>query len=178
MALGATIVLSACDENLTLSTRDIGENGVVQYAQVSNTFGGTGGNQSPRLAWKHAPAAAKSFVVTMYDPDAHTGSGFWHWNVLDLPASTKHLDSHAGAAGNVGLPAGALQGYTDYSTSAYGGPCPPVGDKPYHYIFMLYALSIPDVTAVVGPNPGGSLLGFVTLATATAKTSFTAIYGL
>lgn len=175
IVLTAVFSLSACYDKFTLSSPDIGPDGVIKNAQVYNSFGCTGNNQSPRLEWKNAPDAAKSFVVTMYDPDAPTGSGFWHWTVLDLPGSTRSLGSNAGAAGNAGLPAGALQGYTDYGTSAYGGPCPPVGDKPHHYVFTVYAMNIASTGLTAGAP--GALVSFVAKANSIASASFTATFG-
>lgn len=178
MALSTMLTLGACGSSnmpFSLSSPDIGADGVIQNAQAFNSFGCTGNNQSPRLMWQGAPVGTKSFAVTMYDPDAPTGSGFWHWTVLDLPASTTSLGSNAGAAGNAGLPAGAFQGYTDYGSSAYGGPCPPVGDTPHHYVFTVYAMNI----ASAGLNAGatGGLVGFVAKANSIASASFTATYG-
>src|SRR5579864_2680158 len=88
-------------------------------------FGCAGGNVSPHLQWDGAPAGTKSFAVTCYDPDAPTGSGFWHWVVVNIPASVHELSSGAGNPANGMLPAGALQVRTDTGTPGYAGPCPP-----------------------------------------------------
>ncbi len=95
----------------------------------------TGQNVSPALSWTGAPKGTKSFAVSIYDPDAPTGSGFWHWWVADLPADTAGLPK--GAGGGTGLPAGALQVRNDFSQTGYGGPCPPKG-QPHHYHITIY----------------------------------------
>jgi Raf kinase inhibitor-like YbhB/YbcL family protein len=130
-------------------------------------FGGTGGNVSPDLAWTGAPDAAGSFAITCFDPDAPTGSGFWHWVVIDLPATTTRLPEGAGSG--AGLPSGARQIRTDFGSAGYGGPCPPVGDHPHRYRFTVHAVALDrlpvadDVTAAVV----GFQLSAHTLATAT-----------
>lgn len=88
-------------------------------------FGCAGGNQSPHLAWSDAPAGTKSFAVTCYDPDAPTGSGFWHWVVVNIPPDATELALDAGNPNAGKLPRGALMTRTDYGMAAYGGPCPP-----------------------------------------------------
>jgi hypothetical protein len=114
-------------------------NGRIGSTQVYNSFGCSGANQSPDLSWKDLPKATKFVAVTMFDPDAPTGSGFWHWVVFNLPATTTTLKANAGAADGSGLPEGAIQGRTDFGTYAYGGPCPPPG-LDHRYIFKVYAL--------------------------------------
>jgi Raf kinase inhibitor-like YbhB/YbcL family protein len=130
-------------------------------------FGCAGGNKSPHLRWSGAPAGTKSFAVTCFDPDAPTGSGFWHWLVVNIPANVTELPLGAGSAGGE-LPAGALQTRTDFGVPGYGGPCPPEGDHPHRYLFTVFAVSAEKLpvaadtsAAVVGFN-----LNFATLAKA------------
>ena len=116
---------------------------------ASVAFAGCGGgNVSPDLHWTGAPASTKSFAITEFDPDAPTGVGFWHWTVVNIPASVTDLP--AGAA----LPAGAVAGLTDYGMAGYQGPCPPQGDKPHRYKFTVSALDIPVVQGVTAGSTG------------------------
>ena len=124
-------------------------------------------NRSPHLKWSDAPAGTKSFAVTCYDPDAPTGSGFWHWLVVNIPANVNELAEGAGSAGGK-LPTGALQTRTDFGAPGYGGPCPPAGDHPHRYLFTVFAVKadkldvkVDTSAAVVGFN-----LHFNTLAKA------------
>jgi Raf kinase inhibitor-like YbhB/YbcL family protein len=121
-------------------------------------FGGTGGNVSPALSWTGAPEGTRGFALTCFDPDAPTGSGFWHWVVVNLAPSVSGLPAGAGSGGTVGLPEGALQTRTDFGSVGYGGPCPPVGDHPHRYVFTVHAL---DVAALpVAADTPAAVIGF------------------
>jgi Raf kinase inhibitor-like YbhB/YbcL family protein len=159
----------------TLTSTDVKAGATLTAQQVFNGMGCTGQNISPELSWKGAPAGTKSFAITTYDPDAPTGSGWWHWMVYNIPATTTSLAAGAGDKARKLLPAGAAEGPTDFGTPGWGGPCPPAGDKPHHYIFTVYALKTDKLdipanatSAMVGFNLTGNLLG---------KASFTALYG-
>jgi len=130
-------------------------------------FGCAGGNQSPHLAWSGAPSGVKSFAVTCFDPDAPTGSGFWHWVVVNIPAHVTELPAGAGNPGGK-LPAGALMTRTELGNSGYLGPCPPEGDHPHRYLFTVFAVGKDklDVTADTSPAVVGFNLHFNTLAKA------------
>lgn len=143
-------------------------------AQVFNGMGCTGRNISPELSWTGAPAATRSFAITVYDPDAPTGSGWWHWVVYNIPARTMKLAAGAGAANSTSLPAGAKQGNTDFGAAAYGGPCPPKGDAPHHYIFTVYALDAANLD--IPASATAAYVGFNLHAHTIAKASFTALY--
>ncbi len=103
-------------------------------------FGCAGGNRSPHLKWSNVPDGTKSFAVTCFDPDAPTGSGFWHWVVVNIPATTTELALDAGNPKSGLLPKGALQTRTDFGAAGYGGPCPPEGDHPHRYLFTVHAV--------------------------------------
>jgi Raf kinase inhibitor-like YbhB/YbcL family protein len=131
-------------------------------------FGCEGNNRSPHLAWLGAPAGTKSFAVTCLDPDAPTGSGFWHWLVVNIPANVTELDLDAGNLKAAKLPQGALQTRTDFGTPGYGGPCPPAGDHPHRYLFTVFAVGTDrlSVTADTSAAVIGFQLHFNTLARA------------
>ncbi len=137
-------------------------------------FGCAGGNASPQLAWDGAPEGARSFALTCYDPDAPTGSGFWHWLVVNIPVETRALPAGAGDPASGLMPPGALQTRTDFGAPGYGGPCPPQGDHPHRYLFTLFAVSeerLP-LTADAMPAVVGFTLNFNTL----EKTSLMGLY--
>jgi Raf kinase inhibitor-like YbhB/YbcL family protein len=166
---------AAAQGKFRLTSTDVHQGQHIAAAQVFNGMGCTGNNVSPALSWSGAPAGTKSFAVTAYDPDAPTGSGWWHWVVYNIPANVTTLPSGAGDPSKNLLPAGASQGNTDFGAAGYGGPCPPAGDKPHHYIFTVYALNtekldIPGTAtaAYVGFNIHGHQLG---------KATLTALYG-
>ena len=131
-------------------------------------FGCQGGNKSPHLAWSEAPAGTRSFAVTCFDPDAPTGSGFWHWLVVNIPPGMSELAVDAGNRSTPKLPAGALQTRTDFGSPGYGGPCPPAGDHPHRYLFTVFAVGadILQVTADTSAAVVGFQLHFNTLAKA------------
>jgi Raf kinase inhibitor-like YbhB/YbcL family protein len=131
---------SASAQTFTLKSNDLG--GQFSNEFTLNGFGCTGANKSPELSWQNAPEGTKSFAITIYDPSAPTGSGWWHWVVFDLPATTFELKQSAGTPGNHLLPQTAIQSITDFGQPGYGGPCPPVGDAPHPYIITVYALKI------------------------------------
>lgn len=157
----------------TLTSTDV-KSGVFTDAQVLNTFGCSGGNVSPQLSWTNAPAGTKSFVLTMFDPDAPTGSGFWHWVVVNIPTSIGELPT--GASTNATkLPPGSLETRTDLGTPGYGGPCPPAGNKPHRYIFTLHALKVEKLDVDV--QTSAALVGFNVYMQEIGKATLTARYG-
>ncbi len=157
---------------LTLTSPDIKPGGKIVDEQVFNGWDCTGKNVSPALAWSGAPKGTKSFAVSMYDPDAPTGSGFWHWWVANIPASVTSLPKGAGSG--TGLPEGAVQPHNDFSLAGYGGPCPPKG-KPHHYVITVYALKADKLD--VDANASAAVFGFNANANVLAKATLTGLYG-
>ena len=133
---------------------DLEAKGRITAAHVFNGMGCSGQNISPALNWSNAPAGTKSFAVTAYDPDAPTGSGWWHWVMYNIPASVTSLP--AGAGNGRDAPRGSQQGRTDFGSKGYGGPCPPAGDKPHHYHFTVFALKVDKIDV-----PGDATAAYV-----------------
>jgi len=159
----------------TLVSPDIGQGKDIPDAQVFNGFGCKGKNLSPELHWSGAPEGTQSFALMVHDPDAPTGSGFWHWIVYNIPADTDHIPAEAGDPKQPrGLPKGAVQGRTDFGTVGYGGPCPPPG-KPHHYHFRLFALKVPKLD--LPADATGAMIGFNVNANKLAETDLMGIYG-
>ena len=173
LAAALLLPLSAHAADFTVTSTDIAEGKPLSTQQVFKGFGCDGGNRSPHLSWKGAPAGTKGFAVTAYDPDAPTGSGWWHWTVVNLPADTTALATGAGSAGGK-LPAGAVQGRTDFGQAGFGGACPPAGDKPHRYQFVVWALKTD--TLPIDAQSSGALVGFMLNSNVLAKAQLTAVY--
>ncbi|MCE1236330.1 MAG: kinase inhibitor [Hyphomicrobiales bacterium] len=158
---------------LRIWSNDLVDGGRLPDAQVFDGMGYAGGNLSPHLAWEGEPEGVKSFVVTCFDPDAPTGSGWWHWIVSDIPADVHELPTGAGS-GRAPLPAPAIQSRTDFGFSHYGGAAPPRGEV-HRYVFTVHAVTAPSLG--VDDQASGALVGFVTNAHRAAKASLTVTYG-
>ncbi len=152
-----------------LTSPDVGR--WLNKTQEYRGYGCTGQNVSPALSWSGEPAGTKSFALTVFDPDAPTGHGWWHWIVVNLPADVHALPS--GASGRA-MPAGAVETRTNFGHAGYGGPCPPLGDKPHRYVFTIHALDVTrlDVRSDMAPEQVISLIRAHTI----AQASFTAHY--
>lgn len=159
-------------KTFTLSSNDLG--GEATKVQEFNGFGCSGENQSPQLSWQNAPEETKSFAITMYDPDAPTGSGFWHWVVFDIPASVNELVTNAGNAALNLIPKGAVQSITDYGIKGFGGPCPPEGHGFHQYIITVHALKTEKLGLDENTNP--AIVGFNLWNHTLAKASIVAYY--
>ncbi|NOU11071.1 MAG: YbhB/YbcL family Raf kinase inhibitor-like protein [Nitrospira sp.] len=165
-------ISAAADFQLVSPT--IKHKGMIGKAHVFDGFGCTGDNVSPELRWNNAPKGTKSFAVTMYDPDAPTGSGWWHWVIFNIPPDISALAAGAGKPGGSGEPQRAVQSTTDFGQPGYGGPCPPPGHKPHRYIFTVFALKVDQLP--LKPEASGAMVGYYLNQNALAKASFTGLY--
>ena len=163
---------AGADPAFTVKSADIQDQQTLKAAQVYKGFGCNGGNQSPQLEWSNAPTGTKSFAVTMYDPDAPTGSGWWHWVVYDIPASVHQLAAGAGRPGK--LPDGAKHGRNDFGNHDFGGACPPAGDKPHRFIVTVYALKVDKLGVPADASP--AMIGFMLNANRLAAARLIGIY--
>ena len=153
----------------TVTSNDFKEGGTLPDAHVK-----AHGDTSPHLSWSGAPEGTKSYAVTCYDPDAPTGSGFWHWTVANIPADVTELAPGAGAVGGANLPKGAVQGRTDYGDAGFGGAAPPPGHGPHRYIFTVFAVDTDKLD--VTPDNSGAVFGFNLHFHTLARAQITAIY--
>ncbi len=160
-------------EGFTLKSDDI--SGQLTNAQVFNGFGCTGENISPSLSWDNVPKGTKSFAITMYDKDAPTGSGWWHWIVVDIPKDVTNIEQNSGNVSLDLMPEGAIQTRTDYGQSGFGGACPPVGHGAHQYVITVYALD--RETLGVNADAAPALVGYMINAHTIAKASVIAYYG-
>jgi len=164
-------------DSFTLESAEVKPGSTIAEAQVYKGFGCEGGNVSPSLKWKNAPAGTKSFAVTVYDPDAPTGSGWWHWVVFNIPAATTALPKGAGDPKSKAMPKGAIQSRTDFGADGYGGPCPPTGDKPHHYQITVFAVDVDKLPDAKDHNASAALVGFDLHFHTLAKATITGLYG-
>ncbi|GBF51219.1 Raf-like protein [Leptospira ryugenii] len=168
--IGFSISISAADFQVTSPT--ISEGGTLNNKHVFDQFGCKGENLSPSLKWTNAPLGTKSFAVTVFDLDAPTGSGWWHWTLVNIPANITELKE---GANKKNLPKGVVEGRTDFGKPGFGGPCPPAGDKPHRYVFTVYALKTAKLD--INSDSSGALVGYNIGFTSLAKASITINYG-
>ncbi len=159
-------------QEFTLTSSDL--QGQLTNAQVFAGFGCTGENISPQLAWQNPPEGTKSFAITVYDPDAPTGSGWWHWVMFNIPLSKNELKANAGNITSGLAPQESIQSITSFGQQGFGGACPPEGDKPHAYIFTVYALSIEKIDLEANAPP--AMVGFYLNANIVAKASLIAYF--
>jgi len=163
----------AIGQEFTLQSDEL--QGQLTMNQVYAGMGCSGKNSSPSLHWVGAPNNSQSFALTVYDPDAPTGSGWWHWLMVNIPADTQGLPADAGNPSKKLAPKGSLQSLTDFGTPGFGGACPPAGDRPHRYIFTVYALDVAKLAITEQSSP--ALVGFMLNQHALAKASLLAYYG-
>ena len=170
-ALLLTAPILAHAGKFSLTSTDLKPGARIAEKHVFKGFGCEGANLSPALEWKNAPQGTKSFALTVYDPDAPTGSGWWHWVVFNLPATVTSLPQ---GVKSENLPTNTVQSRTDFGSNGYGGPCPPVGHGKHHYIFTVYALKTDKID--LDANAPAALVGYMINANKLGMASFTSIY--
>ncbi len=151
------VAAPAFSDGFELVSPDLAQGGWLNMEQVYNGMGYTGENISPALMWEGAPKGSKSFAVTVFDLDAPTGSGWWHWVIFNIPLDVTELAKNAGNLDFGSPPPGSIQSRTDFGVPGYGGACPPPG-KPHRYIFTVYALDIDNLP--LDDNASGAMVGF------------------
>lgn len=171
LVLATAIASPAHAQAFDLTSTTVSEGEMLTNTHVFEGFGCEGQNQSPQLSWRGAPEGTKSFAINVYDPDAPTGSGWWHWNVVNLPASTNSIAQNASADSS--LPGEAIEIRNDYGTIGFGGACPPP-DEVHRYIFTVYALGTERLE--LPENPSNALVGFMIRANMLDSASITAVY--
>ena len=171
----AGVISASAAPAITVTSPDIKPGAKIADEQAANVFGCTGKNISPAISWSGAPKDAKSFALSIYDPDAPTGSGFWHWVMFNIPADVTSLPKCAGDPKSGLAPTGAVQSRTDFGSPGYGGPAPPKGDKPHRYHFQLFAVDVEKLDA--DENASAAFVGFNLHFHTLAKATLTGLYG-
>jgi Raf kinase inhibitor-like YbhB/YbcL family protein len=156
----------------TVTSPDVKDGETLAMTQVFNGMGCTGENLSPKLEWANAPEGTKSFAVTVYDPDAPTGSGWWHRQIYDVAATETGLAAGIGSAAEA--PAGSVQGRNDAGYPVFGGACPPPGSGLHHYVFTVFALGVDKLG--IPADSSAAMVGAMLNMNALAKATLTATY--
>jgi Raf kinase inhibitor-like YbhB/YbcL family protein len=161
--------------SFTVTSTDIAEGGTLSEKHRSGAFGVPGGEDvSPQLSWSGAPDGTKSYAVTCYDPDAPTGSGFWHWAVADIPANVTELATGAGTPGSTALPPGAVTLANDGGSKGYIGAAPPPGHGEHRYYFTVHAVDVESLGIPDSATP--AFLGFNLFSHTLARATITAVF--
>ncbi len=161
-------------DGFTLSSKDITQAEYMSKAQEFNGFGCSGGDASPHLKWVNPPKGTKSFAITAYDPDAPTGSGWWHWQLVNIPLTTTELATGAGSAKSGAAPKGSSHIANDYGSKGFGGTCPPAGHGVHHYQFTVHALSVEKLD--LPDNASGALAGYMINANTIGTSTIESLY--
>lgn len=166
--LSTALVLA--EDTFQLTSSGITEGQEIGLKYRLNAYGCAGENISPALEWSNAPIGTKSFVVTLYDPDTKSGSGWWHWVMFNIPANVSQLKQGAGSGD--GAPKGAIHTRTDFGTSGFAGSCPPPG-KVHRYQYRVYALGVESLELDGNATP--AMVGFMARANAIGIAELTAV---
>lgn len=158
--------------DFSLTSRDVEDGGKMALPQASGILGAGGSDISPQLSWSDFPEETKSFAVTMYDPTAPTGSGFWHWAVADIPATVGELPTGAGDPDGSNLSDPAWQLHNDAGMPRYLGAAPPPGSGEHIYYIAVHAVDVPSLGLDRSARP--ALLGFNLSAHTLARAVITA----
>lgn len=172
--LALSLSSSVFANSLTLSSNDIAAGEYMNKKHEYQGFGCSGGDLSPHLTWSNAPKGTKSFAITAYDPDAPTGSGWWHWQVVNIPVNVTELATGAGSSKENLAPKGSMQIESDYGSRGFGGACPPQGHGVHHYRFTVHALSVEQLT--LPENASGALAGYMINANTIESSTIEALY--
>ncbi len=170
----ASAVCSAAADPFALTSPVLAPGSRLSLDQVFNAGDCPGRNHSPALSWTGAPPVTQSFAVTLLEPDA-PGGGFWHWVAIDIPANVKGIRKGAGDTRGDAAPKGTLQLGNDWGFPGYGGPCPPPGDKPHHYVFAVHALDVAKLG--LAPTTSPALAGKAIEAHTIARAELTGLFG-
>jgi hypothetical protein len=162
-------VTSSANAKISISSKDMKEGKMLNIEQVYNGFGCQGKNISPQISIKNIPAKAKSLAITLYDADAPTGSGWWHWVVYNIPVTKTEI-----AAGDKKIADGVMFGKNDFGTKEFGGVCPPVGHGKHKYNLTVYALSTEKLD--LPKDASAALIGFNINANVVEKASVISVY--
>ncbi len=166
--------MNSANAKFKISSTEIAPNSAIKSKHVFNGFGCTGENIFPKITWENVPANAKSLALTVYDPDAPTGSGWWHYVAINIPANYTTIAPEIAAQNKFNVNDGIRQIRNDFGTFSFGGPCPPVGHTAHRYIFTIYALKTDKID--IAENSTAALAGYMINQNVISKTSFTAFY--
>ncbi|WP_198435618.1 YbhB/YbcL family Raf kinase inhibitor-like protein [Moritella sp. F3] len=172
--LSLTVSASVFAGSFTLSSQDIAQGQFMSKTQEFNGFGCSGGDVSPHLKWTNAPKGTKSFAITAYDPDAPTGSGWWHWQVVNIPVTVTEIPADAGNTKTNRAPSGSTQIQNDYGSRGFGGVCPPEGHGVHHYRFTIHALSVEKLA--LPEDASGALAGYMINGNTIESSTIEALY--
>lgn len=161
----------AKSSNFSLSSPVLTQGHTFANPQLFNSWGCTGMNTSPQLKWTNPPAGTKSFAITLFDPDAPTGSGWWHWIAINIDDAVRSLPTDAGNKNMMNMPKGSHMVINDFGYAGYGGPCPPPNSKPHNYTLTLYALDVEKID--IPKDASGALAGYNILQHVIGKTVLT-----